>query len=201
MSTNSLVAYMNEDWKVTTSYVHYDGYATGVGEALLENYNTEELAKDLCVNLGYASSLKESVKASHSDRANVDEPVVYENFLEFEEYIRKNSGLEYVYVWVEPEGKWQVASWTRTKKKFFTGEGLDYEFSEDWTGFEDLVPVFVREGVGTVKRMRKLAEEGSESDYANYADELELLVDKWREIGISGVARNFVSEMKAEASA
>ena len=179
MSTNSLVAYMNGDWEVTTSYIHYDGYATGVGEVLLENYNTEKSARELCVNLGYASGLKESVEASLEDRANVDKPVFYENFLEFEEYIRKNSGLEYVYVWVEPEGKWQVASWTRTKKKVFTGEGLDYEFNEDWTGFEDLVPVFVREGIATVKRFRKLAVDESASDYASYADELEMLVNKW----------------------
>ena len=82
-------------------------------------------------------------------------------------------------VWVEPEGKWQVASWTRTKKKVFTGEGLDYEFNEDWNGFEDLVPVFVREGIATVKRFRKLAVDESASDYASYADELEMLVNKW----------------------
>ena len=37
MSTNSLVAYLNEDGTVVTSYVHYDGYATGGGEMLLEH--------------------------------------------------------------------------------------------------------------------------------------------------------------------
>ena len=46
MSTNSLVAYMNKDWKVTSSYVHWDGYTTGVGEMLLENYNTKEKAQE-----------------------------------------------------------------------------------------------------------------------------------------------------------
>ena len=144
MSTNSLVAYMNKDWKVTTSYVHYDGYTTGVGEVLLGNYNTEESAKELAITLGYASSLKESVEASHADRANVAEPVVYENYLDFEEYIMKTSHLEYVYVWVESEEKWSVATWNSTKKKHllgFTDKGPDYEFDYDWNGFEDLVPV------------------------------------------------------------
>ena len=47
MSTNSLVAYLNEDGSVVSSYVHYDGYATGVGEMLLEHYNSEERAKIL----------------------------------------------------------------------------------------------------------------------------------------------------------
>ena len=41
MSTNSLVAYLNEDGSIISSYVHYDGYATGGGEMLLENYNTD----------------------------------------------------------------------------------------------------------------------------------------------------------------
>ena len=39
--------------------------------------------------------------------------------------------------------------------------------------------VFVREGVETVKRMRKLAEEGSGSDYAEGADELENTILKY----------------------
>ena len=95
MSTNSLVAYMDKDWKVTTSYVHYDGYATGVGEMLLENYNSDERARKLATTLGYASALSETVEKSQSGRANSDVPEVYENYLEFEECIMKNSGLEY----------------------------------------------------------------------------------------------------------
>ena len=79
MSTNSLVGYLNEDGTVVTSYVHYDGYATGVGEMLLENYNSEELARELATTLGYASSLSETVAKSHEGRANSDEPEVYED--------------------------------------------------------------------------------------------------------------------------
>ena len=45
MSTNSLVAYLREDGSVVSSYVHYDGYATGVGEMLLENYNSSVFAR------------------------------------------------------------------------------------------------------------------------------------------------------------
>ena len=69
MSTNSLVAYLNEDGSVVSSYVHYDGYATGVGEMLLEHYNSDKLARDLAWCLGYASSLKETISESHEDRA------------------------------------------------------------------------------------------------------------------------------------
>jgi hypothetical protein len=168
---------MNKDWKVTTSYVHYDGYTTGVGEQLLENYNTKEKAQELATTLGYASGLSETVKKSHEDRANTDEPIVYENYLDFEEFIRESSYLEYVYVWVESEGKWQVATWENTKLDTLSEEG--FEFLYNWNGFEDLNVVFVREGIETVKRMRKLAEEGSGSDYATGADELEATVLKY----------------------
>ena len=176
MSTNSLVAYMNKDWEVTSSYVHYDGYTTGVGEMLLEKYNTKEKAHELATTLGYASGLSETVEKSHEGRANTDEPIAYENYLDFEEYIRESSYLEYVYVWVESTGKWQVATWETTKLSTLSEEG--YEFRYDWNGFEDLAPVFVREGIETVKRMRKLAEEGSGSDYATGADELETTIYK-----------------------
>ena len=99
MSTNSLVAYLNKDGSVVSSYVHYDGYATGVGEMLLEHYNSEERAKDLAWCLGYASSLKGTISESHEDRANTDEPETYESYEDFEEYIREHGYLEYVYVW------------------------------------------------------------------------------------------------------
>ena len=191
MSTNSLVAYLNEDGSVVSSYVHYDGYATGVGEMLLEHYNSDKLARDLAWCLGYASSLKETISESHEDRANTDEAEVFEDYHDFEEYIREQGYLEYVYVWDSTKvvgGKWLVASWEHTKKKVHNGRCFDYEFEYHWNGFEDLVTVYIREGHQTVKRMKKLAEEGSTSDYAMYADELEETVTKWNRVGIAKVA-------------
>jgi hypothetical protein len=174
MSTNSLVAYLRkEDNSVVTSYVHYDGNTTGVGETLLENYNSEELARELATDLGYASSLRETIAASHEDRANSDVAETYESYEDFEEFIRESTYLEYVYVWDTHEDRWMVATWETTKKKVHNGTCFDYEFESHWNGFEDLVTVYVREGKETVKRMRKLVEEGSESDYAMYADTLE----------------------------
>ena len=188
MSTNSLVAYLRKDGSVVSSYVHYDGHTTSVGEMLLENYNSEELARELATTLGYASSLRETVEASHEDRANSDVSETYESYEDFGKYIRENSHLEYVYVWHETEGKWRVATWETTKKKVHNGMCFDYEFDYNWNGFEDLVTVYIREGWETVRRMRKLAEEGSTSDYAMYADELEETVTKWNRIGIAKVA-------------
>ena len=106
MSTNSLVAILNKDNTVTSSYVHYDGYTTGVGERLLEDYNSEELARELATDLGYASSLRETIAASHEDRANSDVAETYESYEDFEEFIRESSYLEYVYVWDTNKDRW-----------------------------------------------------------------------------------------------
>ena len=192
MSTNSLVAYLREDGSVVSSYVHYDGYATGVGEMLLENYNSDKCARDLATTLGYASCLRETVAASHEDRANTDVAEVFEDYHEFEEYIRECSHLEYVYVWDSTKvvgGKWLVATWENTKKKVHNGTCFDYEFESHWNGFEDLVTLYVREGRETAVRYRKMVSEGKvDIEYLDYASELEDSVLKWNRIGVSKVA-------------
>ena len=186
MSTNSLVAYLREDGSVVSSYVHYDGYATGVGEMLLEKYNSEELAKDLAENLGYASSLSETISSSHEGRANTDVAEVYSDYHEFEEYIRENGHFEYVYVWDTHKDEWLVATWENTKKKFHNGTCFDYEFESHWNGFESLVTVYIREGNDTVTRFRKMVSEGNlPHEYLDHANELEGSISKWNKIIIT----------------
>ena len=189
MSTNSLVAYLNEDNSVVSSYVHYDGHTTGVGEMLLENYNTDKCARDLASCLGYASSLRETIADSHEDRANSDVAETYESYEDFEEYIRECSHLEYVYVWDTHEDRWMVATWETTKKKVHNGMCFDYEFDYNWNGFEDLITVYVREGRALVKRYCEMVEDGTVGEeYLHHADDLEDSVYKWNRIGIAKVA-------------
>ena len=191
MSTNSLVAYLNEDGSVVSSYVHYDGYATGVGEMLLEHYNSDKLARDLAWCLGYASSLKETISESHEDRANTDEAETYESYEDFEEYIRECSHLEYVYVWDTHKDEWLVATWENTKKKVHNGTCFDYEFESHWNGFESLVTVYIREGNKTVTRYRKMVSEGRVGDeYLDYASELEEVVSRYHRAAMKEIARN-----------
>jgi len=190
MSTNSLVAYLREDNSVVSSYVHWDGNTTGVGETLLENYNSEELARELATDLGYASSLRETIAASHEDRANSDVSEVYESYELFEEFIRESTYLEYVYVWDTHEDRWMVATWETTKKKVHNGICFDYEFESHWNGFEELVTVFVREGYKTVERYKKMVEEKRVGvEYLEYARELKNSVTKWMEIGIGEIVK------------
>ena len=194
MSTNSLVAYLNEDNSVVSSYVHWDGNTTGVGETLLENYNSEELARELATDLGYASSLRETIAASHEDRANSDVSEVYESYELFEEMIRDSSYLEYVYVWDTHEDRWMVATWETTEKKVHNGTCFDYEFESHWNGFEELVTVFVREGNETVERYKKMVEEKRVGvEYLEHARELKNSVTKWMEIGIAEIAKEYMA--------
>ena len=188
MSTNALVSYVELDGTVTSSYVHYDGYTIGVGEMLLENYNTDKCARDLASTLGYASSLRETVAASHEDRANTDVAIVHASFAEFEKYVRENSYLEYVYVWTST--KWFVGSWETTRKEVFTGEGRDYEFESTWNGWEELVTVYIREGNETVARWKRMVSEGRLSDeYLDHASELDEVVSRYHRDAMKEVAR------------
>ena len=179
MSTNAIVAYVGLDGTVTSSYVHWDGYTTGVGEMLLENYNTDKCARDLASCLGYASSLSETVAKSHEGRANSDEAIVHASFAEFEKYVRENSYLEYAYVWTST--KWFVGSYTTEKKEVYTEDGRDYEFTSTWNGWEKLVTVYVREGNETVERYRTMVDENRVGEeYLEYARELKVSVLKWK---------------------
>jgi len=190
MSTNSLVAYLRKDNSVVSSYVHWDGNTTGVGETLLENYNSEELARELATDLGYASSLRETIAASHEDRANSDVSEVYESYELFEEFIRESTYLEYVYVWDTHEDRWMVATWETTEKKVHNGTCFDYEFESHWNGFEELVTVFVREGNETVERYKKMVEEKRVGvEYLEHARELKNSVTKWLKFGIGEIVK------------
>ena len=183
MSTNALVAFSCADGTVTSSYVHWDGYTTAVGEMLLENYNSRELARELATTLGYASSLKETVAVSHEDRANSDEAVSHSSFEEFEEYVRENSYLEYVYVWKDSE--WLVGSYTTEKKEVYTEDGRDYEFTSTWNGWEELITVYVREGNETVERYKTMVSEGRVGvEYLEHARELKVSVLKWKGLDV-----------------
>ena len=191
MSTNSLVAYLNEDGSVVSSYVHYDGYATGVGEMLLENYNSDKCARDLATTLGYASSLGETVTASHEDRANTDEAIVHTSFEEFEEYVRENSYLEYVYVW--KNGEWMVSSYTLEVE----GVGRYAEYNSIWNGWEKLVTVYIREGNKTVARWKRMVAEGNlPHEYLDHANELDVIVSRYHRAAMAVVVDNVVSEWR-----
>jgi len=168
MSTNSLVSYLKEDGSFVSTYVHYDGYVTGVGLTLLDHYNSDERA--LAVSTaGYFSSLSEDMEESRKTAVHSHYEGDYsENREEFEDYIRRDAGLEYVYLW--SDGCWSVADWTLK----VTGVDKFAKYVSTWNGFSDLISTFVREGREAVGRYRSL-----DSEYEDIADILEESVEKW----------------------
>ena len=184
MSTNSVVAYLRKDGSIVSSYVHYDGYETGVGMTLLEHYNSDERALAVSVG-GYYSSLSEDLRESLESSVHNEEPEMFDSMTEFETYLMDNSHLEFGYLWTG--GKWMVSSWTTTVE----GTGPYAEYNSTWNGFHWLVTSFVREGRKTVERFRDRARDDNRegrTEYDEFADELEVTVDKWHRYGMGEIA-------------
>ena len=181
MSTNSVVAYLRSDGSIVSSYVHYDGYETGVGMTLLEHYNSEERALAVSVG-GYYSSLSEDLNESLEKSAHTEEVEMFDSMSEFEEYLRENSHLEFGYVWTE--GRWLVSSWSHEE----VGFGYDARYESTWMGFHDLARSFVREGRKTVERLRSYGNE-----YEDSADDLEEVVCRWHSSSMREIAEEAMS--------
>jgi hypothetical protein len=62
MSTRSAIGYMRNDGTVRAVYCHWDGYLSGVGKTLIENYDLLGV-DDLC-DLGDISALCETVEST-----------------------------------------------------------------------------------------------------------------------------------------
>ena len=86
MGTRSVVAVRESNSvEITSAYVHYDGYLSGVGMTLLSAFNSAEGAREV-VEGGYYSSLSENLEESLSGSANKEEASVYENMEEFKHW-------------------------------------------------------------------------------------------------------------------
>ena len=86
MGTSSYIGILKENGKVEAVYCHYDGYYKGVGDMLVKHYNTPEKVQAL-VNLGYISSLKETLEETLKNNAGEGEKVVFDSM---EDYINSN---------------------------------------------------------------------------------------------------------------
>ena len=183
MSTNSMVGFVRKDGSVVASYVHYDGYETGVGETLLENYNSSELAEEVA-SAGYFSSLSGDMKESLSNSVHTEEIDEFRDFNEYRDFAVENSHLEFVYLWLD--NRWIYASWTLKVE----GVGRYAEYNSTWNGFHELIPAYVREARKMIVRFRDIALEDNRdvAEYDTMADVKEKIVNKWHRIGMKQVA-------------
>lgn len=70
MSTNAYIGMVTDEGTIRYIYSHWDGYLSGVGNTLLENYNTTAQVQELLEN-GDVSVLEDSIGTSefyHRDR-------------------------------------------------------------------------------------------------------------------------------------
>ena len=112
MGTRSIIAAKFDSvsseggYGIVGSYCHYDGYLSGVGLNLFENFNDDNSAFFLA-DYGYMSSLKDSVEEMETaNHANEDSS---EYFADEDELIKRADvgyGAEFVYLWDSAKGKW-----------------------------------------------------------------------------------------------
>lgn len=102
MGTRSTIGIKEGD-KVKAIYCHWDGYLSGVGVGLLENYTDTEKVAEL-IALGGISSLRETIgeTAKEAYGGESDKPREFESVNDW--LTNFNSGEEFAYLYEEGKG-------------------------------------------------------------------------------------------------
>lgn len=129
MSTRSHIAYMHENGSLDVIYAHWDGYLTGNGKLLLENYDNEDKVR-LLIAKGDVSSLGDTIdetafyatRGSWEDsRGGSDEPweqvkpKTFQSLADFRESLRE-SWTEFIYIFTNGYWRWQRTAAFRNGK-------------------------------------------------------------------------------------
>lgn len=112
MATRSRIGILQKDGTVKSIYCHFDGYPSGVGETLMENYDTKEKIEEL-LNLGDLSSLGLDIEDSifyNRDREEDWEQVKPANHINEEKFIKDAQGCWAEYAYLFKEDEWKVFS-------------------------------------------------------------------------------------------
>ncbi len=115
MATRSTIALEFADGSVSQVYCHWDGYLSGVGRELVEDYSDPfELAELI------AGGDMSSIGSPYTDRG---EELVVRYFKDFADYVKRGQDEEYDYILrpVDGKGVWFVRCYA-TDGKFVTFE-------------------------------------------------------------------------------
>lgn len=122
MSTRSRIAYEDQNGNIVSVYCHNDGYLSGVGRTLFENYKTIDKVKKL-VSLGdlscVMSNITPKLNEKHSfDRPSVDVTVAYHRDrgedLHFKTFDNEDDLIKFYldsdqeYLYLFKDGQWTV---------------------------------------------------------------------------------------------
>lgn len=98
MGTHAMIGiYNSADGSVDASYCHYDGYLEGLGQVLVEHYNTQYDA-EIVARGGYLSSLSRDYAESRQKSVHSDVAVPYESVEQFMKNGYDYCGAEYIYL-------------------------------------------------------------------------------------------------------
>lgn len=109
MSTRSYIGIENKDGTIEYVYCHYDGYLSGVGSTLLENYIAEEEVREL-IGGGDLSQLGGGVKQStyYARDRGEDFPSVMPAQEPNRKTFATDAKGEYLYLFSTAFGSWAV---------------------------------------------------------------------------------------------
>ena len=107
MSTRSLVA-VETAGKIKATYVHCDGYVTGVGGTLLRHYNNRKAAQAVA-KLGYASSLYGTIAETIDGTVAHNRDVKPSRYVGRFDCLSDADGMNVEYVYLFTGGVWLVA--------------------------------------------------------------------------------------------
>jgi len=112
MATRAMIAFLDDDKQLVTTYNHYDGYPEYLGKVLNKFYNDERAAEELAGE-GYISYL--DIDTGEINAKNQDEPGY--KVIDADDAFTagmmigdevKGMGADYGYVWIKELGKWFV---------------------------------------------------------------------------------------------
>ena len=110
MATRAMIAFLDDDKQLVTTYNHYDGYPEYLGKVLNKFYNDERAAEELAGE-GYISYL--DIDTGEINAKNQDEPGY--KVIDADDAFTAGSmigdavdyfGGDYGYVWIKELGKW-----------------------------------------------------------------------------------------------
>ena len=110
MATRAMIAFLDDDKQLVTTYNHYDGYPEGLGKILQKFYNDERAAEELAGE-GYVSYLDPedgSINAKNQDEPGykiIDADDAFTAGMMIGDEV-KGMGGDYGYIWVKELGKW-----------------------------------------------------------------------------------------------
>lgn len=131
MATRSTIALEFADGTVQQVYCHWDGYLSGVGRELVEDYSDPFELREL-IDGGDMSCIGEP----YTDRG---EELVVRKFKDYADYVKRGQDEEYDYILRNIEGKavWFVRCYA-TDGKFVTyAEALEAQQREEEGCFDD----------------------------------------------------------------